>query len=697
MEIDTETQDFKSLKAKFQGINNSSNTPLATLGREWPNRNRKSSVGCNPEFQHVKSVLENNIKSQTLPPQKKPEILKKPDIPKKTSSFAELPKRESTIDQLNLHLDLMKIHKSSRRTWHMDSTRGEADGMCDGLPQKYNLLQNTQTEATTIPPETPEVTEECYEMIDPCVPTQVSFPDWKSPSNFRTNSLHMSISDGNTSNEMVGNKNSPASSTSSARDMDVPQPSCLFSPLITDDTKICIKNNPTVKTLPSIEKLGPPPRKPMRPPHVDLSVYSSAFSQKNDNETIEVLESEDYEEPLVNSELQEQEYYQDVMDLQESSAEQGNEYETGTDDNTRESFYEVSMEDKENSQRSSVVHETEYECKISQGPTFPIKLQAIYTEEKIGRSEQNFRKKYKISVSEDILYTARVLKDVKGDKETLTAKRGDMIDIIRITDCPTGKWLARNNKGNYGFIPVVSVEMDKSILVFSNQILNTNLQPLDVYDDIEHKSDDGTSMDYSFVPDNSSEKSDNYDDISTGSSQSKKEGKLKGFWKESKNNVKEKLKGKRDSTDLSKASHSTFYTNNAPEMHYVLYETGINPNTDPYQDDTYAKWKTKFFKPKQQQTLDSNEKKYAKEEKQFREKFQYDKEISVINTAVVNGSATASRKGKFDLSIKPGEELEVIDVTDGNQIICRNAQGKYGYVLIEHVTFKLEAFTMNST
>lgn len=54
--------------------------------------------------------------------------------------------------------------------------------------------------------------------------------------------------------------------------------------------------------------------------------------------------------------------------------------------------------------------------------------------------------------------------------------------------------------------------------------------------------------------------------------------------------------------------------------------------------------------------------------------FQYDKEITVINTAVACSSN--SRNGIFDLPITPGEDLEVIDTTEGNLLICRNSKGE---------------------
>ncbi|PNI71360.1 FYB2 isoform 1 [Pan troglodytes] len=95
-----------------------------------------------------------------------------------------------------------------------------------------------------------------------------------------------------------------------------------------------------------------------------------------------------------------------------------------------------------------------------------------------------------------------------------------------------------------------------------------------------------------------------------------------------------------------------------------------------------------FFKTKKQ-NLEKNRMK--REEKLFRERFKYDKEIIVINTAVA--CSNNSRNGIFDLPISPGEELEVIDTAEQNLVICRNSKGKYGYVLIEHLDFKHQSWS----
>lgn len=53
---------------------------------------------------------------------------------------------------------------------------------------------------------------------------------------------------------------------------------------------------------------------------------------------------------------------------------------------------------------------------------------------------------------------------------------------------------------------------------------------------------------------------------------------------------------------------------------------------------------------------------------------QYDKEIKVINTATAECSVPSKRR--VDLPITAGEQLDVIDVTEGNTVICRNLEGR---------------------
>ncbi|PKU32440.1 hypothetical protein llap_17256 [Limosa lapponica baueri] len=122
------------------------------------------------------------------------------------------------------------------------------------------------------------------------------------------------------------------------------------------------------------------------------------------------------------------------------------------------------------------------------------------------------------------------------------------------------------------------------------------------------------------------------------------------------------------------------------------------------KDDKYKTWMRKFLPAKedkdQRKSSDDVErkifevnksnaeksKKMEKEEKIFRETFMYDKDINVINTATAECSVPSKRS--VDLPLTAGEQLDVIDVTEGSAVICRNSEGRYGYVLVEHLNFR---------
>ncbi|NXX50905.1 FYB2 protein, partial [Tricholaema leucomelas] len=122
------------------------------------------------------------------------------------------------------------------------------------------------------------------------------------------------------------------------------------------------------------------------------------------------------------------------------------------------------------------------------------------------------------------------------------------------------------------------------------------------------------------------------------------------------------------------------------------------------KDDKSKNWVPKFLMAKEEKegrkssdNLERNifkvkksnaekSKRMEKEEKLFRETFLYEKEISVVSTAIAECSVPSSRR--VDLPITAGEQLEVIDAAEGSAVICRNSQGRYGYVLVEHLNFR---------
>ncbi|XP_048844533.1 FYN-binding protein 1-like isoform X8 [Brienomyrus brachyistius] len=76
------------------------------------------------------------------------------------------------------------------------------------------------------------------------------------------------------------------------------------------------------------------------------------------------------------------------------------------------------------------------------------------------KKENEMRRKFKITGQEEPMYKAKVTVTSKGRKGDLPVQTGDIVSIIRTTDCPKGKWLARDDDHMYGYIPVMNVELD---------------------------------------------------------------------------------------------------------------------------------------------------------------------------------------------------------------------------------------------
>ncbi|KAM4629330.1 uncharacterized protein ACJ7VT_001673 [Polymixia lowei] len=76
------------------------------------------------------------------------------------------------------------------------------------------------------------------------------------------------------------------------------------------------------------------------------------------------------------------------------------------------------------------------------------------------KRENEMKKKFKITGQEEAMYQATVCVTTKGRKNDLPVTSGDTVSIIRTTNCPKGKWLARNSSNTYGYIAVDHVELD---------------------------------------------------------------------------------------------------------------------------------------------------------------------------------------------------------------------------------------------
>lgn len=77
---------------------------------------------------------------------------------------------------------------------------------------------------------------------------------------------------------------------------------------------------------------------------------------------------------------------------------------------------------------------------------------------------------------------------------------------------------------------------------------------------------------------------------------------------------------------------------------------------------------------------ETNLKKLQKQEQEFRKKFQFHGEIRVLTRMMVDPNAIIQKPGNKDLAYTRGEILDVIQLTGSDKILCRNHEGKFGYV-----------------
>ncbi|RXM98894.1 FYN-binding protein [Acipenser ruthenus] len=263
------------------------------------------------------------------------------------------------------------------------------------------------------------------------------------------------------------------------------------------------------------------------------------------------------------------------------------------------------------------------------------------------KKENEIKKRFKITGLEEMIYRVEVKEESKGGKNDLAVKQGDVVDLIRTTKCPPGKWLAKDCDGNYGYISVTALEMDfKGIHEIGKRVSTAmGLHPSDTEEIV--KGDRSTPLFNSIL-----ETSDGFDDIYDDVETEQKDSQEKYEKPKKLANVFLKYKEYIEKKKMEKGGFPVEETERERTGGLFKFK---NPNADEEKSK-----KNTFFK----------------NEKEFRQKFQYTKEIEVQNTVVVNSVVVQNSPSDLNLAIKPGEQLDVIDVTKDDKIICRNMRGK---------------------
>nr|XP_019592862.1 PREDICTED: FYN-binding protein isoform X3 [Rhinolophus sinicus]XP_019592864.1 PREDICTED: FYN-binding protein isoform X3 [Rhinolophus sinicus] len=460
---------------------------------------------------------------------------------------------------------------------------------------------------------------------------------------------------------------------------------------------------PKQKPLPPLFVLGPPPPKPNRPPNVDLTKFHKAASGNSTSKAQTSYATTSLpppppphpasQPPLPASHPTQPPVpslpprnIKPLLDLKspinEENQDGGMHFEGGGIPDEEESDGET-YEDIEASKEREKKKEKEEKKRLE--------LEKKEQKER-EKKEQEIKKKFKLTGPIQVIHQAKACCDVKGGKNELSFKQGEQIEIIRITDNPEGKWLGRTARGSYGYIKTTAVEIDYDSL----KRKKTSLGPLpsrhieddqEVYDDVAEQdeasshSQSGSGGIFPPPPD------DIYDgieeeDADDGSTLQVEEKSNTWSW-----GILKILKGKDDKKKSIREKTKVSESDNNEGSSFPSPPKELDMGEEVYDDVEASDFPAPPSEISQGSKAKTEEKdlkklkKQEKEEKDFRKKFKYDGEIRVLYSTTVVPSLTSKKWGNRDLQVKPGESVDVIQSTDDTKVLCRNEEGKYGYVL----------------
>ncbi|XP_071322194.1 FYN-binding protein 1 isoform X2 [Trachinotus anak] len=272
------------------------------------------------------------------------------------------------------------------------------------------------------------------------------------------------------------------------------------------------------------------------------------------------------------------------------------------------------------------------------------------------KKEQDARKKFKLVGPLEVIHQGKARVDCKSSKTDLGLKQGDCVDIIRVQGNPEGKWLARLQDGSIGYVKTTSVEIDFNSL--KNRQPQQSYDP-EVYDDIDVVSSDNSGIKGPGVvlPPLPGEEGEIYDDV-----------------------IDPNLEVRVPPPSQFTAEGNSDQPGAIDEEIYDDVDSQNLPSSQPITSFPILKGKSKTEEvdPKKQ-------KKFEKEEKDFRKKFKYDGEIQVLYQVNIVHTLTNKKWTGKELPVKAGEKLDVIVKAVDNKLICRNEEGKFGYVSTSHI------------
>ncbi|XP_012731878.2 FYN-binding protein 1 isoform X1 [Fundulus heteroclitus] len=294
------------------------------------------------------------------------------------------------------------------------------------------------------------------------------------------------------------------------------------------------------------------------------------------------------------------------------------------------------------------------------------------------KKEQEARKKFKLSGSLEVIQRGKALSDCKGGKMELALKQGEQLDIVRVQGNPEGKWLARTADGSIGYVKTTSVEID------FNSLKNRPSQPAyepEIYDDIDVVPDIGGVKGPAVVlPPPPGEEGEIYDDVVDPNLEvSSLENQPSPARSRSILRIFDRNRRAPSSKVLPAPDQFAAAGNSdrpgAPIDEEIYDDVDSAPPPPPISSlpGMKGKGKAEDMDPKKQ-------KKFEKEEKEFRKKFKYEGEIKVLYQVTIISPLNNKKWGGKDLPVKAGEKLDVICKSQDDKLLCRSDEGKFGHV-----------------
>ncbi|KAM4872844.1 FYN-binding protein 2 [Thomomys bottae] len=463
---------------------------------------------------------------------------------------------------------------------------------------------------------------------------------------------------------------------------------------------------PKTKPLPSIESLGPPPRKPSKPPTVNLQAFQKQ-SIATTKTPKEVSVKEDHLSPESDEFEEPHNYEATISYLRQCS----NSINPKIVEEIADATYEVEIEELQ----KPWAHSPQQELR----PEHEAEDKNMKTKESYELQPPNPEKSphlshfLKVGVNEVTPGKTQMSGDHRARSSMPDGKQETTLNIIPTKGCPEDRKLTKPSPNQGGYVEALEVTKEIS----DSTAFRSSSPSEETYDDVEYPKTDASKLDFSssYASESEENSEEMYEDIYKTESNHPKidlDGKetlkrLQHFFKKEKDKLKMK---KTKSKENIRAFSISLPDLGLKSQEVIIYDDVETSKKEPNNEDKLKTWKPKFLNPKgrtekkdakgtesfpsrnffrmKKQNLEN---KMEREEKLFRERFQYDKEIIVINRAMA--CSRNSRNGIFDLPITPGEQLEVIDTTEENLVICRNSKGKYGYVLIEHLQFQHQGWS----